>query len=29
LSKRVRELFGITGLLSVFEVCGEQRMKLH
>jgi anti-sigma B factor antagonist len=28
LSKRVRELLGITNLLSVFEVCGEQRIKL-
>lgn len=28
LSKRVRELFGITNLLSAFEVCGEQRTKL-
>jgi anti-sigma B factor antagonist len=28
LSKRVRELFGITGLLSVLESCGEQRMRM-
>jgi anti-sigma B factor antagonist len=28
LSKRVRELFGITNLLSAFEICGEQRIKL-
>jgi anti-sigma B factor antagonist len=27
-NKRIRELLGITNLLSVFEVCGEQRMKL-
>ena len=26
--KRIRELLGITNLLSVFEVCGEQRIKL-
>lgn len=28
LSKKIRELFGITGLLSVFETCGEQRIRL-
>ena len=28
LSQRVRELFGITHLLSVFEACGEQRPRL-
>ncbi|MBZ5603704.1 MAG: STAS domain-containing protein [Acidobacteriia bacterium] len=28
LSKRVRELFGITHLLSAFEACGEQRHRL-
>jgi anti-sigma B factor antagonist len=29
LSARVRELLGITNLLSVFEVCGEHRIKMH
>jgi anti-sigma B factor antagonist len=29
LSPRVRELLGITNLLSVFEVCGEHRIKLQ
>jgi anti-anti-sigma factor len=29
LSPRVRELLGITNLLSVFEVCGEHRIKLN
>jgi anti-sigma B factor antagonist len=29
LSPRVRELLGITNLLSVFEICGEHRIKLH
>jgi anti-sigma B factor antagonist len=29
LSARVRELLGITNLLSVFETCGEHRIKLH
>ncbi len=28
LSRRVRELFGITGLLSVFETCGEHRIRM-
>ena len=28
LSPRIRQLFGITNLLNVFEMCGEQRMKL-
>jgi anti-sigma B factor antagonist len=28
LNRRIRELFGITNLLSAFEICGEQRMKL-
>ncbi len=28
LSPRVRELFGIANLLSAFEICGEQRIKL-
>jgi anti-anti-sigma factor len=28
LSPRVKELLGITNLLSVFEVCGEQRIKM-
>ncbi len=28
LSARIRQLFGLTNLLSVFEVCGEQRIKL-
>src|ERR1700683_4183790 len=29
LSPRVHELFGITNLLSVFETCGEHRIKLN
>jgi anti-sigma B factor antagonist len=29
LSPRVRELLGITNLLSVFEMCGEHRIKMH
>jgi len=29
LSPRVRELLGISNLLSVFEICGEHRIKLH
>lgn len=28
LSKRVRELLGITGLLSIFESCGEHRVRM-
>ena len=28
LNKRVRELLGITNLLSVFETCGEQRINM-
>lgn len=28
LNKRVRELLGLTNLLSVFEICGEQRIKM-
>lgn len=28
LSRQVRELLGITNLLSVFEICGEQGMRL-
>jgi anti-sigma B factor antagonist len=28
LSPRIRQLFGITGLLETFGLCGEQRMKL-
>lgn len=27
-SKQIRELFGITGLLSMFETCGAQRMRM-
>lgn len=29
LSPRVRELLGITNLLSVFEICGERRINLN
>ena len=28
LSARIRELFGITGLLSIFGTCGEHRMRI-
>jgi anti-sigma B factor antagonist len=28
LSKRVRELFSITNVLSLFEVCGEQNIRI-
>jgi len=28
LSRRVRELFGVTGLLSIFETCGEHRVRI-
>jgi anti-anti-sigma factor len=28
LSKRVRELFSITNVLSLFEVCGEQNVRI-
>jgi len=28
LSQRVRELFSITNVLSLFEVCGEQNLRL-
>ena len=28
LSKRVRELFSITNALSLFEVCGEQNVRI-
>lgn len=28
LSARIRGLFGMTNLLSAFEICGEQRMKM-
>jgi anti-anti-sigma factor len=28
LSRQVRELLGITNLLSVFEICGEQGIRL-
>jgi anti-anti-sigma factor len=28
LSQRIRQLFGITNVISIFESCGEQRMRL-